>query len=228
MAFKKENLINFENNSRMLDSSSSKSFRRPQRFGEVIRFAKTFAKSPRKIGALMPSSENLAWAMVDKLDWENIKTVIEYGSGTGAITKGILAKINESHQFIAIEANKKFAELFSARYPKVNLHVNSVGNIGAICKTEGISKVDCIISSLPWAAFSKKDQEKYLSATIDILDQDSSFTTFCYLQSLATPAGIRFISSLKYNFSEVKQTAVVWKNVPPAAVIRCCGLKVLN
>ena len=218
----------FNKEYKMFESFGTPQFKRPQRLGEVIRFAKTFAKSPRKIGALMPSSESLARAMVDRLDWANIKTVIEYGSGTGAITKAILSNINDSHKFVAIEANKKFAELFTSRFPDVNLKVDSVANIGNICAKETINKVDCIISSLPWAAFTKKEQEKYLSATLSVLNPESTFTTFCYLQSLATPAEIRFIASLKRHFEEVKQTAIVWKNVPPAAVIRCSGLKILN
>jgi phosphatidylethanolamine/phosphatidyl-N-methylethanolamine N-methyltransferase len=38
---------------------------------------------------------------------------------------------------------------------------------------------------------------------------------------LLLPAGGRFFKLLKKNFSEVKKSPVVWKNVPPAFVYRC-------
>ena len=54
------------------------------------------------------------------------------------------------------------------------------------------------------------------------------FTTFAYVQSLATPAARRFLATLKQSFTSVEQAELIWKNVPPAVVIRCRNKKSLQ
>ena len=204
-------------------------FEKPRKkLGEVIRFAGAFARYPRRVGALMPSSPALATAMVRGLRWNKFKSVLEYGCGTGAITRAITTNLSSETKFIAIEANRKFGELFAATFPDVNLQVDTVANVRNICNAAGIDEVDCIISSLPWAAFSAKEQKTYLDATLTVLSPEGVFTTFAYVQSLATPAARRFLATLKQSFTSIEQAELIWKNVPPAVVIRCRNKKSLQ
>lgn len=194
---------------------------RPQdKVRELINFANTFARYPRRIGALVPSSQALAKAMVSKLDWPNFNAVVEYGSGTGALTSAIIPKLQPNAKFVAIEASKIFQADFCAKFPNVKLHIDSVANVAGICAQENIEHVDCIISGLPWAIFSKEEQNKFLKATLRVLAPAGVFTTFTYLQSLATPGERRFLTMLSQMFQSVEKVQLVWRNVPPAVVIR--------
>ena len=53
---------------------------------EYSKFIKEFVCHPRAISAVAPSSENLARELVRSVDWDATTAVVEYGSGTGAIT----------------------------------------------------------------------------------------------------------------------------------------------
>jgi len=54
-------------------------------------FIMAFLRNPRQIGALIPSSERLAQAMIADVDPET-DSVLELGPGTGVITQALLEK----------------------------------------------------------------------------------------------------------------------------------------
>ena len=50
---------------------------------------KAFLRSRGKVGAIAPSSMELAKIMVELLDWENLNSVVEYGPGTSVFTEAV-------------------------------------------------------------------------------------------------------------------------------------------
>ena len=51
---------------------------------DILVFLKAWIRSPRKIGAVIPSSPVLAKAMADQVKTNENKTVVELGAGTGS------------------------------------------------------------------------------------------------------------------------------------------------
>jgi phospholipid N-methyltransferase len=184
-------------------------------------FLLQFLRNPRQTGAVLPSSSQLAEVMVDWLDLDSARCVLEYGPGTGPLTPHILRRMNKDCRFLAIERNATLAQQFRLRLPDVQLVQDSVENVRAICNSAGIDSVDCIVSGLPWAAFSDDLQKRLLDAMMTVLKKDGQFVTFAYLHGLALPAGRRFSSRLPDYFREVRRSRAVWMNVPPALVYRC-------
>ena len=86
---------------------------------------------------------------------------------------------------------------------------------------ERVSKVDLVVSGLPWAVFSDRDQTELLDTTIERMGEGARFATFAYLQGLLLPAGKRFRRKLDSRFREVETSRTVWRNLPPAVVYRC-------
>jgi phospholipid N-methyltransferase len=123
--------------------------------------------------------------------------------------------------FAAIELNSRFAKMFRARHPQVPVFQDSVANVRAICDDAGIRAADCIISGLPWAAFSESMQVKFLDEMMRVLKPGGRFVTFAYVHGLALPQGKRFANLLPSYFTSVSKSSVVWLNVPPAFVYRC-------
>lgn len=188
---------------------------------ERARFLKEFASRPGVVGAVAPSSRSLAAKMLDWIDWPNVRTVVEYGPGTGAFTGQILRRMHAEARFFAIEINPAFAATLAQRYPGVRVHQDSVKNVGTLCDREGFEEVDAVICGLPWAAFSEPDQEDFLSAMTTVLKPGGQFATFAYLQGLLLPAGRRFRRKLDRYLSGVKLSTTAWLNLPPAFVYRC-------
>ena len=185
------------------------------------KFLFQFFRTPGVVGAVLPSSRGLAQRMVEWIDWANVRTVIEYGPGTGSFTGQILASKEPGSRFLAIEINPDFVAALAERYPDVQVHQDSVTNVERICRQEGIDQVDAIICGLPWAAFSEENQSQMMEAMMSVLKPGGQFVTFAYLQGLLLPAGRRFKRKLNQSFSEIEKSKTAWLNFPPAFVYRC-------
>ena len=180
-----------------------------------------FLRTPRDIGTVAPSSQALATAMVEWVDWDRVDVAVEYGPGTGVFTSEILSHVRSDAVFFAVEANATFATAFRKSFPGVKLYEDSVGNIGRISSQQGVSKIDCVVSGLPWATFSGTQQDRYLDEMVAMMPDGSQFATFAYLHGLPLISGRRFRARLDSHFANVETSETVWKNFPPAIVYRC-------
>jgi phosphatidylethanolamine/phosphatidyl-N-methylethanolamine N-methyltransferase len=187
----------------------------------AVQFLKQFISQPAMTGAVAPSSVFLAQTMVRDIGLDTAEAVLEYGPGTGVFTEFILRGLNPTAKFAAIELNPQFSEMFKARYPAVALFQDTVANVRNICDDAGVQSVDCIVSGLPWAAFSQSMQIKFLDEMMRVLKPGGRFVTFAYIHGLALSRGRKFAGLLPYYFTSVSKSPVVWLNLPPAFVYRC-------
>lgn len=185
------------------------------------RFASAFVSNPMQIGAVAPSSSRLAREVVGWIDWPCVDTVLEYGPGTGVFTRVILASKRPDARFIAIENHAVFVDVLKARFPGLTVSNDSVNCVQSICKVQGIHSIDAIVSGLPWASFSDRQQVALLESTLGVLKRGGQFTTFAYLHGLLIPAARRFADRLRDAFTEVEMSRTVWRNLPPAFIYRC-------
>jgi phospholipid N-methyltransferase len=186
-----------------------------------VHFLREFLTQPAVIGAIAPSSEDLAKAMLDGLDLHNAQAVLEYGPGTGTITDEIRKQISPQTKLAAIEVNSRMAAMFRQRHPDVLLFEDTVENVRMICDYAGLDFVDCVVSGLPWSTFSELMQMKFLEEMMRVLKPGGHFVTFAYVHALALPMAKRFAHRLDAYFSTVSKSPVIWRNVPPALVYRC-------
>jgi len=185
-------------------------------------FIKQFCREPRTIGAIAPSSKKLANRMIQQINFDRARVIVEYGPGTGAFTRQVLNRINlKKTIFFGLELNEQMNRLASSHAPEITIFQDSASEIRKYLKQFGVEHADAIISGLPWAAFSERLQDEILEETVVSLPKDGVFSTFAYLHGLILPSGMRFRSKLKQHFSEVKTSPVVWGNVPPAIVYWC-------
>ncbi len=188
---------------------------------EQLLFLKTFLLHPTQVGAIAPSSAGLVKMMVDSIDWQSARSVVEYGPGTGVFTAAILEKLDPATKFFAIERSSDLVRSARERCPAGDIVEDSVTNVASLCSERGITQVDAIVCGLPWASFSESLQAEIMDAMFSVLRPGGQFATFAYLQGLALPAGRRFAGHLHKHFSVVQKSPTVWRNLPPAFVYRC-------
>jgi len=186
---------------------------------ESLRFLKEFIASPALVGAIAASSPGLADTVTDIAGVSRSNVVVEFGPGTGAITGSIVDKLQRDATFVAMEVSEKFVQATKKRFPDVNVIHDSAANTGKYLQELGSTHCDCIVSGLPWAAFSHELQQELLDATYNVLKPGGRFATFMYLMSPALPAGRRFVKQLKQRFGNVTISRPIWLNLPPAVVI---------
>lgn len=168
-------------------------------------FIKHFFKNFRQTGAIMPSGEELACAMVSPIDFSKTKHIVEVGAGTGVFTKKILKKMGKNCKLTVVEINKEFCdELKKIKDKRMTLIEGDAKHL-----SKNVSFADVIISGLPLAGFSKKDRHAILG--------EMQKTTKQYIQfhySTLTEKDIK-------QYFQIENKKNILLNVPPAIVYEC-------
>lgn len=180
-----------------------------------IEFLIQYVKSPRSIGAVLPSSQKLAEEMVRNVDFQNAKCIVEYGSGTGVFTEKLIAKKKEDTLLIVFEKNQEFCNNLLNNYKyKKNVKIINDGaeKIKEHLKNFNISQADYIVSGLPFASLPKNISDRILNNTKEVLNVEGEFITFQY--SLVKKG------LFKSYFDSIKVKKIML-NLPPAYVLKC-------
>jgi len=185
------------------------------------RFLREFIRQPASTGAVAPSSPELARLMVGEASLEGASVIVEFGPGTGPITRELLLHKPVDAKLIAIERNEEFVTLLQEQHPDLDVVHDTVQELHNILAARGKQTTDRIVSSLPWAAFEPDLQRDIMTATRNSLSEGGIFVTFAYVQGLALPRAWRFRQLLRELFTEVHQSDVIWANVPPAFIYTC-------
>ena len=77
---------------------------------QLITFLNEFIKHPKHTGAIAPSSKILAKKMVDVIDFNRAKCIVELGPGTGAFTKEIIRERRRRQYFFLLKLMKYFSK----------------------------------------------------------------------------------------------------------------------
>ena len=186
--------------------------------GDTLKFLTQFIRHPQQAGAVMASGHKLCSLLARTAGVQNANIIVEFGTGTGAVTEEILKMKSETARLIGIEINQQFAAETQERCPDAEIVNDNVARVGNVLNDRGLHASDCIVSGLPWVNFSEVTQDKILDATVNVLRPGGRLVTFAYLHGFLLPSARRFRSKLQERFSDVGMTRVVWANFPPAFV----------
>lgn len=195
---------------------------RVARLRRLRHFVVQYLRNPRQIGAIAPSSPALAAAMTLPKWFAEARTIVELGPGDGPVTAAIRQRLN-GHQpvFFALEINETMCRQLRERFSDLLVYCDSAARIGDYLQQNGRTHADCVISSIPWAAFDAKLQKELMGAVLAAMRPGARFVTFTYVTSLAMPSGRRFRRFLDRSFASVTCSPVIWRNLPPAVVYEC-------
>jgi phosphatidylethanolamine/phosphatidyl-N-methylethanolamine N-methyltransferase len=184
----------------------------------TLTFFKSFITKPGDVGAVLPSSDELADLVTDEGRIREANVVVEFGAGTGAITKWVLKKKRPDAAFFALEINPEFVSILRQRFPDVHILNDSAVNTRHYLAEFGHNGCDVVVSGLPWSTFKDELQDELIEAVRQSLKPGGCFVTYSYLTSRLTPGGMRFRKLMYEKFRNVRRTRMVWMNVPPAFV----------
>lgn len=172
-------------------------------------FFRQLLSRPKQISAVAPSSLFLARAMADGL--APGQRVVEFGPGTGVLTRAILAAGVRPADLTLFEFNRDFVAHLRAEFPGV-----TVLNEGAQSAAAHVAPgVDAVISGLPLLSMPRDIRESIVRAAFDVLNPGGEYVQFTYGRRPAVSD--EQIARLGLS---VRQTAHVLFNLPPARVHR--------
>lgn len=193
--------------------------------GSVLANYRTFieraVRKPNLVGAIAPSSPNLAREMAAVVPTAGSPVVVELGPGTGALSSGIAQRLPAGGRQVAIEVDSGMVEYLRVELPWLEVIQGDASRLGDLLADAGIDKVDAVVSGLPWSIFPAKLQQDILDQVGAVLAPGGAFTTFAYVHALGMTGARQFRRRLDLSFDEVLTSHTVWRNVPPARIYVC-------
>ncbi len=179
-------------------------------FSEKLEFAKGVVSKPKTVGAIAPTSVRMAEKMASAIDLESGLPVIEFGPGTGVITRAILDLGLAPEKLYSIEYSAQFIPGLKRKYPGVNFIQGDAFDISSIAQKYRIEQFDCVISALPLLNFPMTQRIRLINASLELLEPGRPMVQFSYSPRPPVPPRPRHFS--------VRHFDTIIRNIPPARI----------
>ena len=152
----------------------------PARSRSGLLFAANFFRHPRMLGSIVPSSRFLIRQLLEPVDWEQARVIVEYGPGVGVITSEVLRRMRPDAMLIAIETNPAFVSYLRSSFQDERLHVvqASAEAVDEILRRFGQSSASYVISGIPFSTIPAPVRENILRKTCEVLKPGGSFLVY--------------------------------------------------
>lgn len=196
-------------------SESSSAFaalwRRPLKRG--WNFARAWLRSPRSVGAVMPSSPALARAVATQVDVSRPGAVIELGPGTGVVTKALLHHGVGGDRLFLVERDERLAAMLSSQFTGLTVICGDAMRLSAILPAQATGQVNAVVSSLPVIGMPKEVRHAIEAQMAMLAGENGRIVQFTY--GPQSPISEQSLKALGLRGRRVK---IVVANVPPAHV----------
>lgn len=175
---------------------------------EAQLFFRQLLTQPKQISAIAPSSPWLARAMAEGLGPQTGR-VVEFGPGTGVLTRGVLAAGVAPENLTLFEMSADFVGHLRLRFPKSTIH-HAPAQAAAQLVPKGVERV---ISGLPLLSMPLELRRSIVATAFEILAPDGVYTQFTY--GPKPPLSPELLAELGLTYRKGRK---VWANLPPARV----------
>ena len=183
--------------------------------GKKRDFIQQFFKEKKTVGAISPSSKFLAKKMMENINFDDSKVIVELGAGTGVFTRKLLRNLPNDGKLFVFELHKPFYKKLANEFKndeRIVLINDNAEKIRVYLQEYNYDYADVILSSLPLANFKKELVLEILKNSYLSLKNDGLYVQFQY--------SLKSKKRLFEIFDEVDLTFTP-RNIPPAFVYTC-------
>jgi phosphatidylethanolamine/phosphatidyl-N-methylethanolamine N-methyltransferase len=175
-------------------------------------FLQELVSSPRQVGAILPSSKNLAVAMARWLPLDSNSYALELGPGTGVVTQALLDRGLREDRLIAIEQSPKMADHLRSRFPKAKIITGDAFQLDKLLKRHAreADNIGVVFSSLPLLNFEPHIAERLAKKIRATLPAGGKLIQYSYHLGNKQPKAA--------NHFQYLASDLIWLNLPPARV----------
>jgi len=178
-----------------------------------FKFLKQGLKNIKTVGTLTRSSKYLCKEVIDPIDFQSAKQIVELGAGDGVITEYILDNMTADAQLHAFEVHPEFCKVLrKLKDPRLNLVEESAEILLDYLKRQQIDQVDYIVSAIPFVALPDELAYDIVNQAQKALKPGGLYMQIHY-SLLAKKIYEGIFSDVDINFVPI--------NIPPAFVLVC-------
>ena len=158
----------------------------PTRSSQTLLFARNFLKHPKMLGSIIPSSRFLVNHLLDLIDFERARFIVEYGPGIGNITKQVLARMHPDARLVAIEMNADFVDYPKEELRDPRLHVirGSAEEVSSVLASLNLAHADYIISGIPYSTMPAPLRSRILEESRRVLHPEGAFVVYQFTRTV--------------------------------------------
>ena len=175
-------------------------------------FVARWLRSPRTVGAVAPSGQQLASAMAAQVIPAS-GLVVELGGGTGVITAALLRQGIAPGQLLVIETCMSMAHNLAIRFPDVTILHADAARLSSLLQQSRLENPATVVSSLPLLSLPHRQRFRILKEIAAVLPVGGRLVQFTY--SPLPPISVLLAKRLGFEGNRVRRIAI---NLPPAAV----------
>lgn len=173
-------------------------------------FFQRWMANPLSMGSIIPSSSGLQRLVRENLICGPDQVVVEFGGGTGAITKAVLEAGVPGERIYSVEIDGELCSYLQRVYPDVNVLHGDCRNIDRMLPDGLVGKVGTIIVGIPMVMLPIDLQKEIVAAIFRVMPAGSRFVLYTYCAT----------SPLDMKALGLKGKRLGWtpRNFPPASL----------
>ncbi len=176
-------------------------------------FFRSFLRSPKEVGSIIPSSRFLERRVVRSAEVGSARSLVELGPGTGGTTRALLSAMAPDARLLSIEINPRLSSLVRTRNPDPRLlvYTGSAEDIAKALTETGLPAPDVVLSGIPFSTLPRLVALDILRAVRDVLVPGGRFVAYQVRDRVAV---------LGRQVFGRPSTETELRNVPPMRVYR--------
>jgi phospholipid N-methyltransferase len=178
---------------------------------------RAFWKKGRSIASFAPSSRFMARRVIDGIDFDAAKCIVELGAGTGPITAELLKRIKPHTKLLVIELDPDLCARLKARFPQVDVVHGDACQFDQLLEERGLNQVDHICSGLPLPSFPTELRDTILAKSARMLAPGGSFRQLTVMPLIYYRMYRGYFDDVGFRFVPL--------NLPPGGVYVCRGYR---
>ncbi|HET8596455.1 MAG TPA: methyltransferase domain-containing protein [Castellaniella sp.] len=171
-------------------------------------FLRELMSRPESVGAVLPSSRQLAWRIAAQVPLTGEGLVVELGAGTGSVTQALLDHGIPADRLWVVEQSPAFVQHLRHRFPALTVIGADAARLEALLPAN--RRVDAVVSSLPLRSLPACEVAAVLDQCRRCLPAGGRLVQFTY--ALWGHGGESFSG-----FAE-EPGRYAWWNMPPARI----------
>ncbi|WP_380871732.1 hypothetical protein ACFB49_26860 [Sphingomonas sp. DBB INV C78] len=167
-----------------------------------------FLREPRLVGSGFPASRYLVEKLLAPVDWSGVRLVVEFGPGTGPLTRALLAHMPRASRLVAIDVSDPFTAYLrrTIHDPRLMAVTGSAEDAAGLLKARGVGQADLIVTGIPFSTMSNIQADRIMDGSLQVLRQDGMFLAYQMRSAIAPLLHARF---------EYVRKSYEWRNIPP-------------
>lgn len=167
-----------------------------------------FLRSPGLVGSAFPASRYLVDKLLAPIDWSKAKVVVEYGPGSGPLTRAMLRRMPRDSRLITLDVSSHFTKHLQRTIddPRLLAVTASAASVVDVLDRHGLGSADLIVTGVPFSTMSPQLGDQIMDASAMVLTPGGKLLAY---QMRTAVAGL-----IERRFGAVRKS-YSWRNIPP-------------